>query len=279
MSASPTTRPDVAQGTPSPAAAPACPPLLDDRVVVVTGGANGIGRGIAVCAARHGARAVVIADLTCDPAGGGATTVDLVAQAGAQGVFCATDVTDRPALDALMRVCAELGGADVVCVNAGIAVPGDGADISGEDFHRLVGVNLDGALATAQAAAAQMRTRHVGGAIVFTSSMGGLRGGAATVGYSTTKGGIGMMTASLAAALGPDGIRVNAVCPGIIETDLLRSSPALQPTVAPLVGRTPLRRMGAPDEVGEAVAWLASERAAFVTGVCLPVDGGLTAVI
>lgn len=255
------------------------PGILSGKVLVVTGGASGIGRGIALAGARHGAATVVVADLQEAPKEGGETTMAAVEALGAATRFWRTDVTDRSALAALMEEAARLGGVDVMACNAGIAVPGDGPEISADDFEALVAVNLDGVLASAQAAARQMRQLGKQGSIVITSSMGGLRGGAATVGYSTTKGGVGLMAASLAAAYGPSGIRVNAVCPGIIETALIQSSPDLVASVRPLVERTPLRRLGQPEEVGDAVCWLGSDAARFVTGVSLPVDGGLTAVI
>lgn len=255
------------------------PGMLVSKVVVVTGGASGIGRGIALAAARHGARAIVIADVEEQPREGGIATAAAVRALGVEARFQRVDVTKRGDLDALMVTSAELGGVDVMACNAGIALPGDGADISSDDFARLVAVNLDGVLASAQAAAQQMRDRGAAGSIILTSSMGGIRGSAQTVGYSTMKGGVCLMAASLADALGPVGIRVNAVCPGIIGTHLVQSSPAVAEAVQPMIDRTPLRRRGKPDEVGEVVAWLGSDYASFITGISLPVDGGLTAII
>ncbi|WP_427968735.1 SDR family oxidoreductase [Altererythrobacter sp.] len=253
--------------------------LLKDKLIVVTGGASGIGRGIALAAARHSARAVVIADLQPDPKEGGATTTSLLEEMGTIARFCRVDVTSRADMDALVADTLDLGGVDVMVCNAGIALPRDGCDISEEDFHQLLRVNLDGVLFSAQAAAAQMRSLGKQGSIVMTGSMGGIRGAAVTVGYSTTKGGVCLMAASLADALGPDGIRVNAVCPGLIDTSLINASPGVAKAAQGLVDRMPLRRLGQPSEVGDAVAWLGSDCSSFVTGVSLAVDGGLTAII
>jgi L-rhamnose 1-dehydrogenase len=253
--------------------------MLQGKLVVVTGGASGIGRGIALAAARHGAKAVVIADLDEAPREGGDPTTRLLGELGTPSLFVRTDVTSQAQCDSLVRATGEMGGVDVMVCNAGIALPGDGPDISQSDFHKLLAVNLDGVLFSAQAAAAQMRQLRKSGSIVATSSMGGLRGAAVTVGYSATKGAVCLLVASLADALGPDGIRVNAVCPGLIDTALVSSSPGVAAAFESLRQRTPLRRLGKTSEVGEVVAWLGSDYSSYVTGVSFPVDGGLISVI
>jgi NAD(P)-dependent dehydrogenase (short-subunit alcohol dehydrogenase family) len=253
--------------------------LLDGKVVVVTGGASGIGRGIALAAAHHGAAAVVIGDLVENPKEGGPTTLSLLAEMGVDARFQCADVTCRADLELLLTVAEQFGGVDVMVCNAGIALSGDGPDITQEDFLKLVAVNLQGVLLGAQLAAAQMRKLGRGGSIVVTSSMGGLRGAAFTTGYSTTKGGVNLMVASLADAWGPEGIRVNAVCPGLIDTALSKASRGVEQAQQGFLQRMPLRRLGQPREVGDAVAWLGSDYASFVTGVTLPVDGGQTAIL
>ena len=253
--------------------------MLADRVVVITGGASGIGRGIALAAQRHGARAVVIGDLQQEPREGGKATHELLLEAGIEAEFVRADVTSKQHMETLLSAAEKWGGVDLMVCNAGIALPDDGPDISAERYRWLVNVNQEGALYSAQAAIAQMKRLGKQGSVVFISSMGGLRGAGFTAGYCSTKGAINLLAAALADAHGPDNIRVNAVCPGLIETELVNSSPAVAAAFEPLRQRMPLRRLGQPCEVGDVVAWLGSPYSSFVTGVTLPVDGGQTAII
>ncbi|MDT2007366.1 SDR family oxidoreductase [Rhodococcus opacus] len=145
--------------------------------------------------------------------------------------------------------------------------------------NRCIRANVEGVLLCAQAAAAQMQALGKPGSIVLMSSMGGVRGTAFTVAYSTSKGAIANMARALADGLGPSGIRVNAVCPGVIDTHLIRTTPDMTVAADAFVERTPLRRLGTPDEVADAVVYLGSDLSSFVTGETHMVDGGLTAVI
>jgi len=253
--------------------------MLDNKVVVVTGAASGVGRAVAIAAARHGAKAVVVADLVSSPREGGAPTIDEVEALGVPARFHATDVTSRASVDDLVESTVDLGGLDVMVCNAGIALGADDADVSEVDYRRLMAVNVDGVLFSAQAAARQLRALGKPGSIVLMGSMGGLVGAGMTVAYSTSKGGVVLMAKALADALGPDGIRVNAVCPGLVDTRMLRTTPGVSAATEAFRQRTPLRRLADPAEIGDVVAWLGSDLAGYVTGVALPVDGGLTAVI
>ncbi len=253
--------------------------ILTDKVVVVTGGASGIGRAVGVSAARHGAKAVIIADLTDTPVEGGAPAVQEIEGLGVPARFVRTDVTQRDEVDALVEAAKEFGGVDVMVCNAGITLRSDGADVSEEDFHRIMAVNLDGVLFGAQAAAQQMKALGKAGSIVLMGSMGGIVGAGFTVAYSTSKGGVVLMAKALADALGPDGIRVNSVCPGTIDTHLLRTTPDVAAAAEQFAARTPLRRIGEPSEIGDAVAYLGSDLSSYVSGIALMVDGGLTSVI
>lgn len=179
----------------------------------------------------------------------------------------------------MVEASGEFGGVDVMVLNAGISLRNDGADVSEEDYRRLMAVNLDGTLFGAQAAARQMKALGKRGSIVMMASMGGIAGAGFTVAYSTSKGGIVLMAKSLADALGPDGIRVNAIAPGTIDTELLRSTPDIAAASEGFRQRTPLRRLGQPSEVGDAVAFLGSDLSSYISGIVLPVDGGLLAVI
>ncbi|VVE57302.1 3-ketoacyl-ACP reductase [Pandoraea iniqua] len=253
--------------------------ILQDKVVVVTGAASGIGRAIAINAARHGAKAVIVSDISETPREGGTPTTREIEALGVPVRFHATDVSQRDQVDALVDAAAAFGGVDVMVANAGITLRADGVDVSEDDFHRLMAVNLDGTLFSAQAAARQMKARGKGGSIVLMASMGGLSGAGMTVAYSTSKGGVVLMAKAMADALGPDGIRVNAVAPGTIDTHLLRTSPGIAEAAEGFRQRTPLRRLGRPEEIGDAVAWLGSDLSSYVTGTALLVDGGLLSVI
>ena len=253
--------------------------ILQNKVVVVTGASSGIGRAIAINAAKHGARAVVVSDISPDPREGGSPTTDEIKLLGVATTFVKADVSKKDEVDALVEAAAEFGGVDVMVANAGISLKADGPDVSADDFRKLLAVNLDGTLFSAQAAARQMKANGKKGSIVLMASMGGLSGAGITVAYSTSKGGVVLMAKSLADALGPDGIRVNAVAPGTIDTHLLRTAPGIAEAAEGFRQRTPLRRLGQPSEIGDAVAFLGSDLSSYVTGTALLVDGGLLAVI
>lgn len=253
--------------------------ILKDKTVVVTGASSGIGRAIAIAAARHGARAVIVSDITETPREGGAPTAHEIEALGVAARFLKADVSSKADNDALVAAAEEFGGVDVMVLNAGISLKSDGADVSEEDYRRLMAINLDGTLFGAQAAAADMKARGKPGSIVLMASMGGLVGAGFTVAYSTSKGGIVLMAKALADALGPDGIRVNSIAPGTIDTELLRSTPDIAAASEKFRQRTPLRRLGQPSEIGDAVAFLGSDLSSYISGIALQVDGGLLSVI
>lgn len=235
---------------------------LDGLTALVTGGTGGIGGAIA--RALRDAGAEVLAT------GLGAAEV---ASAGGDAAFGgiqvhALDVADGGAVAALAG---GLDRLDILVNGAGMIVRA-GGEFEVETFQRVVEVNLTGAMRLATACRPLLARR--GGAIVNIASMLSFFGSGAAPAYSASKGGIAQLTKSLAIAWAPDGIRVNAVAPGWIETALtgpLREDPARS---AAIVARTPLGRWGRPEDVGGAVVFLCSEAAAFVTGVVLPVDGG-----
>ncbi|MDX0682529.1 glucose 1-dehydrogenase [Sinorhizobium medicae] len=252
--------------------------ILDGKVVIVTGASSGIGRAIAIRAADHGAKAVIVSDVIEAPREGGEPTASEIRKLGTQSVFVKADVSRR-ADNALVAAAEDFGGVDVMVANAGITLKTDGAEVPEDDYRRLMSVNLDGPLFGAQAAARQMKALNKRGSIVLMASMGGISGAGITVAYSTSKGGVVLMAKSLADALGPDGIRVNAVAPGTIDTELLRTSPGIAQASEGFRQRTPLRRLGKPSEVGDAVAFLGSDLSSYVSGTALLVDGGLLSVI
>ena len=253
--------------------------ILAGKTVVVTGAASGIGRAIAIAAARHGAKAVIVSDITETPREGGEPTTAAIETLGVPSRFHKADVSSKADNDALVEAAREFGGVDVMVLNAGISLKADGADVGEDDYRRLMSINLDGTLFGAQAAARQMKELGKAGSIVLMASMGGIVGAGITVAYSTSKGGVVLMAKALADALGPDGIRVNAIAPGTIDTELLRSTPDIAAASEGFRQRTPLRRLGQPSEIGDAVAFLGSDLASYVSGIALQVDGGLLAVI
>lgn len=235
---------------------------LDGLTALVTGGTGGIGGAIARALRDAGAEVL-------------ATGLGMaeVASAGGDATFGgiqvhALDVADDRAVAALV---AGLDRLDILVNGAGMIVRA-GGEFEVETFQRVVEVNLTGTMRLATACRPLLARR--GGAIVNIASMLSFFGSGAAPAYSASKGGIAQLTKSLAIAWAPDGIRVNAVAPGWIETALtgpLREDPARS---AAIVARTPLGRWGRPEDVGGAVVFLCSEAAAFVTGVVLPVDGG-----
>jgi NAD(P)-dependent dehydrogenase (short-subunit alcohol dehydrogenase family) len=253
--------------------------ILSSKVVIVTGASSGLGRATAIAAGRHGAAAVIVGDITDQPNDSDRTTEAELAAMGVAAQFVPVDVTRRADVDILVASSEAYGGVDVMVANAGITLDVDNALVSEPEFERLMNVNVKGVLFSAQAAATQMKSRGKPGSIVLMGSMGGIAGSGMTVAYSTSKGGVVMLAKALCDALGPDGIRVNAVCPGMIDTRLLRETPGVAAAVEGFLPRTPLRRVGQPSEIGDVIAWLGSNLSSYVTGISLLVDGGLLSVI
>jgi 3alpha(or 20beta)-hydroxysteroid dehydrogenase len=248
--------------------------MLEGKSVVVTGAARGLGAEIAATCVRHGAT-VVIADVLAD---------ELEATAGTLGEAATAwplDVTDA---DAWQRISAELrrtiGRPDALVNNAGIVRAKSLIDSTVDDLEASLAVNVRGTFL-----GMQMFTRlHLEtecqrpGSIVNIASVRGLIGGAATTTYSASKFAVRGLTKAAAVELGAMGIRVNTVCPGPIESDMSVGNPQLADLDwEGYVAQLPIPRLGRPVDVAEAVAWLASDASAFVTGVDMPVDGGLTA--
>jgi NAD(P)-dependent dehydrogenase (short-subunit alcohol dehydrogenase family) len=243
---------------------------LRGRVCLVTGGAQGIGEACVRRFAREGAQ-VVIADI--DEVNGPA----LAAELGALFVPC--DVGERRQVEALVaRAVAAHGRVDVLVNNAGIFKAADFLDISEEDFDAVLRVNLKGAFLVGQAVAREM-ARAGRGSIVNMSSVNAVMAIPSIASYNVSKGGINQLTRVMALALADRGIRVNAVAPGTIATELAAKAVLTSPEAeSRIMSRTPLRRLGEPFEVAEAVAYLASDAASYITGEILVVDGGRMAL-
>jgi NAD(P)-dependent dehydrogenase (short-subunit alcohol dehydrogenase family) len=248
--------------------------LLAGKRALVTGAGQGNGRAIALGLASHGAD-IVAADI--DLAGAERTAADLRGS-GADAFSFRLDVTDAAACHALAQAIArDIGEIDILINNAGIIIR-EGLDSprAAENWRRVLDVNLTGVFNVTHAFLATLRKTR--GTIVNLGSIASFVGVGDTLGYAPSKGGVKLLTQALARDLARDGIRVNAIAPGVIETamtEVTRNDPA---RLTGFVGRTPLGRVGQPEELVGPVVFLVSEMASYVSGVTLPVDGGFLAV-
>jgi NAD(P)-dependent dehydrogenase (short-subunit alcohol dehydrogenase family) len=252
---------------------------LEGKSALVTGGASGIGRATALAFAREGAR-VAVADILEEAA---QRTVTEIEAMGGQAMAIACDVTDDDAVKAMIAATVDaFGGLDCAFNNAGIApyqVNAGGqkiADVAPEAWRRLIEVNLTGVWLCLRHEVAQMRAQGSGGVIINTASILGLVGSASSSAYVAAKHGVVGLTKTAAADHAEDNIRVNAVCPGYIETPMTEET--MRRRGERILARVPMARMGQANEIAEAVVWLCSPKASFVTGVSWAVDGGYTAI-
>ena len=249
---------------------------LANKVALVTGGGSGIGRESSFAFARAGAK-VVVADVN---EAGGQQTVRRIEDTGGTAAFVRCDVSRAQDVEALIeRTVALYGRLDCAHNNAGIEGPVTlPADYGEDEFDRVIAVNLKGVYLCLKYEIPRMIAQG-GGAIVNTASVAGLTGSPVLSGYVASKHGVVGLTKSAALAYATQGIRVNAVCPGVIDTPMVeRALGSGDPQRRrQLDAAHPLARMGRPEEIAAAVIWLCSDAASFVTGHALPVDGGMTA--
>jgi NAD(P)-dependent dehydrogenase (short-subunit alcohol dehydrogenase family) len=251
--------------------------LLDGKSALITGGGGGIGRATSLAFAREGAR-VAVADAAEAAA---QETVALINKAGGQAMTLTGDVTDTGAVEAMVKsVVAAYGRLDCAFNNAGIA--GFQVDAGGKKTHewseagfdRMIAVNLKGVWLCMKHELIQMVAQG-GGAIVNTASIAGLIGLPTSSGYVAAKHGVVGLTKTAALEYADDKVRVNAVCPGYIETRM--TADTMRRRGEELMAKVPFHRMGTPEEIAEMVLWLCSDRASFVSGVAYNVDGGYMA--
>jgi len=248
--------------------------LLDGRLALVTGAAGGIGRAIALAYAGAGAR-VIATDLEADAC---AATLADVAAAGAAAWAFGLDVTQPEACAALARrIEGEIGDVDILVNNAGILIR-EGIDSPRvhDNVRRVMDVNLFGTFNVIHAFLPALRRAR--GCIVNVASGAAFTAQPNCAGYSASKGAVKMLTQSMAADLARDGIRVNAVAPGVIDTPMTQATRNDPERLSKFLARIPARRVGRPEEVAGPALFLASPLASYVNGVTLPVDGGRQAV-
>jgi NAD(P)-dependent dehydrogenase (short-subunit alcohol dehydrogenase family) len=251
------------------------PQEFEGKVAVVTGAASGIGRASALAFASNGAKTVV-ADVSIE---GGEETVRMIKAAGGDALFVRTDVSKAAAVETLIhKVVETYGRLDYAHNNAGIVgTVAPTADSTEEDWDRTIAVNLKGVWLCMKYEIPQM-LKHGAGAIVNTASVAGLVGTLGAPAYCASKGGVVQLTRAAALEYAKAGIRVNAVCPGVIRTPMVEGLIGGQAEAeAGFIAAEPIGRLGKPEEIAEAVVWLCSDAASFVTGVPMPVDGGWVA--
>jgi NAD(P)-dependent dehydrogenase (short-subunit alcohol dehydrogenase family) len=254
---------------------------LEGKIALVTGAGSGIGRAIAILFAYEGAKIGVNVHQNVP---GGEETVSDIMQKGGEAVLLQADVSNSGDVRSMMeRLCKRFGGIDILVNNSGVGTtrtPDRVTDIGEDEWDRVIDVNLKGMFLTSKYTIPHMKERG-GGAIVNISSIRGLLGSPVLASYCASKGGMVLLTKEMAVDYARDNIRVNCVCPGFTETEMLKTYLKKQddPDEARKIfsEMAALRRIGQPEEIAYSALFFASEESSFITGVALPVDGGYVA--
>lgn len=246
---------------------------FEGKVAIVTGASGGIGRASAMMFAASGAK-VVVSDLQDEK---GQETVDLITAAGGTALFKHCDVSNEAEVKEMVAAAvSNFGGVDFAHNNAGVNRPGSNEWETG-DWTLSINVNLSAVMFCMREEIAAMQERG-GGAIVNTASVNGLVGNPSQPGYVASKHGVVGLTRSAALRFAKEGIRVNAVCPGVVDTPMVEAISSIPQYREAIEKMTPMGRMAQPEEIAGAVLWLCSDQSSFVTGHPLVIDGGATAI-
>jgi NAD(P)-dependent dehydrogenase (short-subunit alcohol dehydrogenase family) len=244
---------------------------LEGKVAVITGAAQGIGLACAKRFIHEGAK-VVLADINAEKGEAAAASLK---EAGGEASFTACDVGDKTQVERLVDgAVARHGALDVLISNAAILHVADVLELEEEDFDRVLRVNLKGFFLCGQAAARQMVKQERGGAIINMSSIQAVITNPNLLSYAVCKGGIRQLTVAMALALADKNVRVNAIAPGSISTDMVRQLMVDDATRRTILSRTPMGRLGAPEEIASVAVFLASDEASYITGETITADGG-----
>ena len=242
---------------------------LKNKVAIITGGSRGIGFATAEKFLTEGAVVVLTASSQASADRAVAKLQEKYPQSAISGI--SPDLTNLASVRAAFQeVAAQFGGIDILVSNAGISESTPFSEYTEELFDKVMNLNVKGVFNAARAASEYMIPKG-SGVILSTSSMVSISGQPSGFAYPASKFAVNGLTLSLARELGPKGIRVNAVAPGIIETDMMRAVPA--EVIEPMIQKIPLKRLGQPEDIANAFAFLASEEASYITGVVLSVDG------
>lgn len=242
---------------------------LKDKVAIVTGGGQGIGRTTCEIFAREGAK-VVVADINDQATH---ETVEAITAAGGQALAVHVNVTEAASVQAMVQSTLDWGGGriDALINNAGITKDNQLVKMTEDQWDAVIAVNLKGVFLCGQAVAKVMREQG-SGSIANATSIVGLYGNFGQSNYAATKGGVIAMTYTWSIELGPKGVRVNAVAPGFTQTPMLETVP--EKVLDDIRGKTPMRRLGQPEDIANAYLFLASDESSFITGQVLAVNGG-----
>tara|TARA_B100002003_G_scaffold245388_1_gene273124 strand:- start:498 stop:1247 length:750 start_codon:yes stop_codon:yes gene_type:complete len=246
---------------------------ISDKVAIITGAASGIGRATAILFAKEGGK-VVVADKN---EVGGNETVDLIRSDGGQAIFNYVNVTSATDIQGMVKTTINTyGKLNILVNNAGIAIRLPVVDLSEEDWDRNIDVNLKSIYLSSKYAIPRM-IENGGGSIVNIASIYGIVGGRVRAAYAASKGGVVNLTRSMALDYALHKIRVNCVCPGFVNTPLLKNILKNKEEYQALADLHPMGRLGDMLEIALGVLYLASDESSFVTGIALPIDGGYTA--